>query len=237
MNSNQTLTDIFHKNKLSKMILNDSIKIAVYEYDKLFKEKSYSTSQLLTKDIFNNFSAFQNVIMDLEKTIIFLRINFNDILEIYPNLEDKKSYYVYHFENYFIRINTISDLVGKLGNLICKTGIDNEKCNGYNFKEAVKKENQDVSDLVKKILEFTKELKIIRHQKIHTGKTEIENIKDIVLWSDLAKYTKDEYDSLLDELTESRLDIEIDRIESEIKELLKLTNKYFDYLSIEYDKL
>ena len=117
-----------------------------------------------------------------------------------------------------------------MGNIICKTEIDEEKCNGYNFKEAIKKINQDISNSVEKILVFTKDLKIIRHEKIHTGKTEIGNLKDIVLWSDLAKYTKDEYDSLLDDFTEIRLNEEIEKLEKEIEKLLKLTNSCYSTL-------
>lgn len=237
MTEKEALSDIFHKNKLSPKILEDNIRIAIYEYENLFNEKTYTEEQKLVKKIFNIYTAIQNVVQDLEKTLIFLRIEYKKILEIYPNLDDKKSYYIYHFENYFIRINTITDLIGKIGNMICKTNIDDEKCNGYNFKEKVKNVHSNIANAVEEILVYTKDLKLVRHKKIHTGKAEIENLKDIVLWSDLAKYTKDEYDSLLDDFTEIKLKEEIDRIENEIKELLKLTNQYFDLLEIEYNNL
>lgn len=231
------LSDIFHNNKLLPKIINDITEITKYEMGNLSKEKNYSEEQILKKNIFNYFSSIQNVVNDLEKTLVFLQIDYSKILEVYSELGDKKSYYIYHFENYFIRINTITDLVGKIGNLICKTNIENEKCNGYSFKEKMITINPNLADSVSKILEHTKCLKIIRHKKIHTGESEIENLKDIVLWSDLAKYTKTGYDAILDDYTDLQIKLEICRVENEIKELLNFTNHYFDLLEIEYDNL
>lgn len=239
MEKDETFSDEFHKNNLSPKILSDGVNLARYEYENILKPKTYTPIQQLHKQIFGHFIAIQTVIQDLEKTIVFLKIDYSKILEIYPNLPDRKSYYVYHFENYIIRVNTISDLCGKIGNSICKTGISDEKCNGYNFKEEIKKSNNTIANKITEILAYTKELKDVRHTKIHKGKTEIKNLNDVILWSDIAKYTNQIFDDsdILDEMTTLKINEEIDRIEAEILGLIKILNEYFNLLDIEYSKL
>lgn len=148
----ESFSDKFHKNDLSPKIMEDGVELAKYEFTNMFQKKTYTLVQQLKKEIFYHYSALQTVIQDLEKTFVFLKIDYKKILEIYSDLPDKKSYYVYHFENYIIRVNTISDLCGKIGNLVYQTGISDEKSNGYNFKETIKNINVNISNKLEEIL-------------------------------------------------------------------------------------
>ena len=46
---------------------------------------------------------------------MFLKKDRALILVHYPGFENLKEYYKYHFENFYIRLSTLTDLIGKLG--------------------------------------------------------------------------------------------------------------------------
>ena len=83
------------------------------------------------------FWAIQNTLEDINKVFVFIEIDRSKILEFYPKIESQESYFKYHIENYIIRVYTIIDLVGKIGNLLYETKIPDEDCNCYKFKEKI----------------------------------------------------------------------------------------------------
>lgn len=182
------------------------------------------------KEISNIYGLLQTAVSDLELVLTFLRIEDRKaILAIYPTLEDQEKYFKYHLENYIIRVITITDIIGKLGNSIFEIGLDDEKCNGYSFKEKMKQVDGNIVTIVEKLLQKTKTIKDKRYQKLHTGRSEIGYFEGIVFYDDLAKLIKTEAYPILDEFTDKNIAEEIDRIEVEIREIIDIVIDFTDY--------
>lgn len=194
-----------------------------------------TANEITLKRISNYFGLLHTVFEDLGLVLLFLRIKEREKLyELFPELENDEQYYIYHLENYIIRISTISDLVGKLGNVLYATGIDDEKCNGYKFKEELKKIDSSRATIIEKLLVRTKEIKDIRHKKIHTGESEIPYLTGVVFYSDLMKLINEEAYPILNEYTDKNLTSEIDKLETEIFEVISIVNEFLD---VSIDKL
>lgn len=194
-----------------------------------------TANEITLKKISNYYGLLHTVFEDLGLVLSFLRVKERSKLyELFPELENDEQYYVYHLENYIIRISTVSDLVGKLGNILYKTGIDEEKCNGYKFKDAISKIDSSKTAIIEKLLIRTKEIKDIRHKKIHTGESELPYLTGIVFYSDLMKLINEKASPILDEYTDNNLIDEIDKIEIEIFEIISIVN---DFLDASIDKL
>lgn len=86
------------------------------------------------KNILHYYLNIKQVLYDLDITIMFFNKNRDLILKHYPKLKFQKEYYIYHYENYYIRLITLTDIIGKLGILIYSLDIEVEKGNAYNFK-------------------------------------------------------------------------------------------------------
>ena len=112
-----------------------------------------------------------------KKVFIFIEIDRNKIIEFYPNIESQESYFKYHIENYIIRVNTIMDLVGQLGNLLYETKIKDKDCNCYIFKEKIKTEHREIADILEDILKYVNDRKKRRNKKLHTGILEIDELR------------------------------------------------------------
>ena len=187
-----------------------------------------SDKEIKLKEISKYFGLLQTIVTDLERVLMFLRFEKrNELKNIYPELESQEQYYIYHFENYIIRVNTITDVLGKLGNSIYETGIP--KCNGYNFKEEIKKIDANVATIVEKLLKKTKEIKDRRHEKIHTGETKINYLEGVAFWGDIHRIIKEEVDPLLEEYTDKKLLEAVDETETEIRELIEIVKEFLEY--------
>ena len=182
------------------------------------------------KKIAHFYGLLQTSVSDLELVLTFLKIkDRQSIVKLYPSLESQKQYYKYHLENFIIRIITTTDIVGKLGNSIFDTGLIEEKCNGYTFKEKIKVIDPTCSAIVEKLLVETKEIKDKRHSKLHTGETKIGYFEEIVFWDELSKIIKSEADPLLDEFTNYNIKEEIELIEKDIRNIINLVIEFTDY--------
>lgn len=227
-----TSEDLYHINELVRLILNDSKKLNKFKFENL--ELEYSNLQKRKLKIFDYYISIQTVLKDLEKTFVFLEIEYDSILKVFPTLENYKSYYIYFLENYLIRINSISDICGKIGNLICDSNIDDEKCNGYNFKDAIKLNHPTIASCLTDILVFTKESKEKRHKKLHKGTVEIDIMANVIHWSDFTRYTNIVFDEILYQKTKENIASEIENLQSEVEELVELLIKYYNELAKKY---
>jgi len=192
-----------------------------------------SEKEKLLKRIQNYYSNLNTVINDLDIVKLFLSIeDRKKIKENYPTLESQEEYYKYHFENYIIRLVTLSDIIGKMGNEIFEVGIDSEKCNGYNFKDKIKTTKPDVANIIERLLSRIKEIKDKRHQKIHTGETEINQLKSIIFWDELQEIIGVENNPILDNMTDKYIKEEIDNLETEAKEIIDIIKEFLEKSSV-----
>ena len=177
------------------------------------------------------FLAIQSTLEDIKKVFIFLEIERNKILEVYPKIDSQESYFKYHIENYIIRIYTIIDLVGKLGNLLYETGIPDDDCNGYKFKEKIKKENAEISELIEDILKFVEEIKKRRHKKIHTGEVEITELKGVSFWEDFSEFLSPEFDfnnPVLKSMNETKFNEMVDNLQTFLNSIVEKINSFLE---------
>ena len=177
------------------------------------------------------FLAIQTTIQDIKKVFIFLNIDFNEILHVYPEIDSQESYFKYHVENYIIRIYTIIDLVGKLGNLLYQTGIKDEDCNCYKFKERIKEENAEISDSIEDILKFVEKIKKRRHNKIHNGKIEIVELSGVSFWQDYSEFLPPEFDfnnPILKSINENNFNEMIENLHTFLNTIVEKVNVFLD---------
>jgi uncharacterized FlaG/YvyC family protein len=177
------------------------------------------------------FIAIQNTLEDLNKVFIFLKIERNKILEIYPEIHSQESYFKYHIENYIIRIYTIVDLVGKLGNLLYETNIPDDDCNCYKFKEKIKKENSEIGELLEDILKFIDEIKKRRHSKIHTGEVEIKELTRVSFWEDFSEFLPAGFDfdnPILKSMNETNFNNMVKELQEFLNSLVIKINIFLD---------
>lgn len=173
-------------------------------------------------------------VSDLELVLIFLKIDRKLITQLFPSLESKERYYKYHLENFIIKTITITDIVGKLGNSIFDTKLNEGKCNSYTFKDKIKATDPVCSSIVERLLIDTKEIKERRNKKLHTGDTELGYFEKILYWDELAKITQSEADLVLEEFTDGDINAEIKSLEKDIRHIIDLVNEFTDYAT---DKL
>lgn len=185
--------------------------------------------EIQLKKIHKYFGLLGTIMSDLEKVLIFLRIDNKrtKLQEIYPELESQKDYYIYHFENFIIRVTTITDIIGKLGNELYDTRL--AKVNGYSFKEEMKKYDENVVIILEKLLNKTKVIKDRRHEKIHKGETEINYLEGIAFWDNIQKLIKEEVNPILEEYTKKSLLEAVNSVEIEIREIIVCINEFLDY--------
>lgn len=162
----KTLSDHLYDGKFFNMLVHEASKAIIKKGKIQFKEEN----SILTEDdkailkMFEYVLSLQGVLKDIEKVLVFLQIDTKKIKKVYPLLNADEEYYKYHFENYIIRIIILQDIVGKLGNILYKTNIKDEKCNGYNFADALKKLDNPNHSHMSAILERSKDIKQTRHK-------------------------------------------------------------------------
>lgn len=202
---------------------------------RIITKKKIEKNELTHKEInFEKFSdyyfSYLTVIQDLEKVISFLKIDTNKILELFPFLKSEKEYYKYHYENYFLRILTIPDLIGKMGNVIFDLNIKEKDCNGYKFKTVyslLKNQEENIILNIEKILKFTEDLKKDRHLKIHLGKNNPEKLSNLNQQIFFLNVFNSEDDLEFRQRFYDNINDEIENLETEIGELIKLCNCFF----------
>lgn len=203
--------------------------------EKLVENRSYSepfesvgTSE--EKDVYNKalkFLSMQNAIEDMDMVFVFLKVDRNKILDL--DIGTQENYYKYHLENFIIRTYIIIDSLAKLGDALYNTAI--KDCNCYNLKEKIKNEYPEIAISLEKILEYSKDNKARRHEKIHTGEIEINEIKNIIFWEDYADVLPAEFDlknSILISMRDEKIEQMIEELQSYINDLIEKINVFLD---------
>ena len=120
-------------------------------------------------------------------------------------------------------------LIGKLGNLLYDKGIDDKRCNGYNFKEELKKTHPERALLVEDILSHAKINKGKRHEKLHTGELEIEDLKGIPIWEDYSNVLSIDFDNpILKEMTDKGIEEMINSLKDFLVLFVEKINLFLD---------
>lgn len=167
-----------------------------------------SPKQVKLKLIVQLSGRISTVLGDLNRTFIFVSKDRKLIKEHYSELETQEEYYDYHLENFYIRLATLLDVIGKLGNEIYDLGLKKDKISTYVFKDKAKSEGFEkiskvTGDLIEKIDEYRK----ARHSKLHTGESKFKIFRKIVIWEDLMKMIDSEVDPILTEHTDEEIKI------------------------------
>ena len=153
------------------------------------------------------------VLDDLDRTFVFLAKDRKLISEHYTELETQEEYYDYHLENFYIRLVTLLDIIGKLGNEVYELGLKKDKISAYVFKDKAKSEGFEkisiiTEDLIKKIDEYRK----ARHSKLHTGESEFKIFRKIFIWEDLMKMIDSEVDPIIIKHTDEEIKKQLDEL-------------------------
>lgn len=192
-------------------------------------KKYGSETEVKIKLIQNHFSNLYTVLRDLDFTIIFLKKKRELILAHYPEFEEHKKYYNYHFENYYIRLVTLSDIIGRLGNLIYELNIDSKKSSAYVFKDKAKKEGYSViSNHTNRLIEKLEILKEERHKKLHTGEADIEAFENVVFWEDLNKIIGADTEPVLKEYTDKKVLEEVEKLQEKTLEIVYIIRDFLE---------
>ncbi|KAA5531887.1 Cthe_2314 family HEPN domain-containing protein [Paenimyroides baculatum] len=232
----QTVQDIFLEGIFFKVYFDKYVPIITASFSKSVKEKNYDNflndneREVRVKKFYELFNQFTTILSDLEKTIIFLRIEDYQVVEkVYSSLENTQSYYTYFIENYIIRINSLSDVLGKILNLIYNTEI--EKANLYLFRIKIQQSYPQLNELIIELLEKIKITKEKRHEKLHQGETEFEYLKNVVFWNELYRLLNEPIPESLKEQTKDNLIKMVDQIEQEIIEYVIMCRKILNISS------
>lgn len=190
---------------------------AAMESNDIDYETYGSPKQVKLKLIVQLSGRIGTVLDDLDRTFIFLSKDRKLITEHYSELEYQEDYYNYHLENFYIRLATLLDVIGKLGNEVYTLGLVKEKISAHIFRDKAKKEGYDkiskiTEDLISKVDEYRK----ARHSKLHTGESDFQIFRKIVIWEDLMKKIDDNTDPILTEYTDKE-------IKEQLKELREFT--------------
>ncbi len=194
------------------------------------KYSKYGTErELKLKEILRYYTNFYTVLNDLELAIQFLNKERKLILVHYPKLESQEAYYNYHYENYFIRMATFNDILGRLGTLTYSLEIKLEKSSAYIFKDKARQEGYDeISTITERLINKIDQLKQERHKKLHIGEADIKLLNGIVIWEDLMARIGSETDEILQEQTNNEIEAEIEKLINETIEIVKIIKEFLE---------
>ena len=184
-------------------------------YDELGDENEKKLKKSMT--IYANLGT---VVSDLEKVVVFLRLDKEKASQTYPNLS-LEEYYNYHLENYVIRLNSIPDILAQLGNTICNWGIPNKKCYGTVIPDSSKVPNEDIKNNMALLLSKISSIRTIRNEKIHKGDTEIAYFDKALCW-DMLPQLGIHLTPLLEEYSKGKRIEAIDLICNEIIDVITI---------------
>ena len=192
MNKEMTFSEQLYTSTLSVKLIQLVKPIVSSHLEQCLADKSLNYDELgdlHDKMLIKSMTIYANlgtVVSDLEKVVVFLRLDKEKVSQTYPNLS-LEDYYNYHLENYVIRLNSIPDILAQLGNTICKWGISNKKCYGTVIPDSSKVTNEDIKNKMKLLLSKISSIKTIRNEKIHTGDAEIGYFDKALCWDMLPK--------------------------------------------------
>jgi len=198
--------------------------------NKVLDYDSYGTDNEKTlKLILKYFANIRSVLRDIDLSLNFLGKKRDVILSDYFFLESQGEYYKYHYENYYIRLSTLLDLIGKLGTLLYDLDLDLNKVSAYIFKDKAKKEgHENVSNIVDRLVEKFVELKTERHKKLHSGKADIEPFNEVVIWEDINSIIGSDTDEIQKHYTDEKINEEIQLLKTNTTEIIDIVKEFLE---------
>lgn len=198
-------------------------------YDNLGNDREKSLKKALT--IYFNLGT---TISDLEKVIVFLNLDKDEVSKVYPNLS-LEGYYNYHLENYVIRLNIIPDVLAKLGNVICQWGIPERNCYGTFIPNSPRIADENIKEKMTLLLSRISSTRLIRNKKVHTGYAEIDYLGRSLCW-DILPTLGIPLTPILKEYSNKKKNEEINLICNEITDILEVVvdilNMYNSYIVV-----
>lgn len=181
------------------------------------------------KEISQLYGLLQTVFNDIETTLIFLKIkDKGKITEIYPDIENQEDYFAYHFENYIIRISSVSDVLSKLGNILYETKLNQRDCNGHRFRDKLSSIEPGKEEIINKLLLRIQDINNLRNKKVHTGERDIPYLEGVFFYTDLMNIIKKEANPIFEEFVSKDLDSSINYIEQETREIIDIVNEFLN---------
>lgn len=201
--------------------------------------ENYGTdNEIKLKQILKFYSNIRVVLRDIDLIFNFLAKDRSNILKHYPFLDSQETYFKYHYENYFIRIITILDLLGKLGTVLYGLDLNLEKVSAYTFKDKANQKGYDtITEIVTKITEKLNELKSERNKKLHTGETDIRPFNGIAIWEDLNANIGAETSEALKEYTDKKIRDEITNLRKSTLEIIDFIKEFLEESNIKLKEI
>jgi hypothetical protein len=192
------------------------------------------------KSIMSAVGSLQSYFEDLEKVVLFLKVDKSKISKLYKDNLEADDYYKYHYDNFIIRVVTSIDVCGKIGNLVFNLQIQERYANWYSF--TVHPTVKDTLPALKLIVfsDFLDDFKSQRHSKVHQGQNPKNRFDKIIFWDAINKAIgkpKDTHDKILDEHTKEQIQEAITEIESIISETAKHTFEFLDSMESRLDEI
>lgn len=190
MNEEKTFSDILFKSTLAVKLISLVKPIVSSHLEQCLADKSLNYDELgnehekMLKKAIAIYANLGTVVSDLEKVVVFLKLDKEKVSQTYPDLS-LEEYYNYHLENYVIRINSLPDILAQLGNTICNWGIPKKKCYGTTIPDSTKVTNEDIKNKMQLLLSKISSIRTIRNEKIHTGDAEIGYFDKSLCWDTL----------------------------------------------------
>ncbi|SRR5690606_1657012 len=136
------------------------------------------------QSIYKRFNSLSDHVDELKRVIRFMQVNRSKISLLYNDDLFEEEYYRYHYENWVIRLVTIPDICGKIGNLVLNLGIPEKYCNGYKFQDHDKVVSTDSSNSIRQLYKCIGSLMTDRHSKIHRGELPNNPTERILFFND-----------------------------------------------------
>lgn len=188
-----------------------------------------SPKQVKLKLIVQLVGRISTVLGDLDRTFIFLAKDRKLINVHYTDLKTQEEYYDYHLENFYIRLATLLDVIGKIGNEVYDLGLKQDKVSAYVFKDKAKSEGfEKISQITEELIVKIDEYRKARHSKLHTGESEFKIFRKIVIWDDLMKMIKSEVDPILGDHTDNEINKQIGALKDFTIEIIQLIEAFMD---------
>jgi hypothetical protein len=171
----------------------------------------------LLNSIQSHIIPIEDYLKDLTLIPIFLSIERAQISSSYSAMSEEE-YFKYHYDNFIIRIVTVIDICGKLGNTVYELNIPEKNCNGFTFVNTPSVRDLDCAFKLTELIEYLEPFRSTRHIKIHKGKSSENKFSAAKFqdwWPDDMKEKLKNYINTLHEITNDDIKtivIELDEI-------------------------
>lgn len=219
-----------------KVFLEEHIDAALKSDD--INYKAFGTPKQVKLKILVQLSGRIGVVLDdIDKTFIFLEKDRKLITRHYSKLEYQEEYYNYHLENYYIRLVSLLDILGRLGNELYSLGLKNEKVSAHTFKERAKKYGHNkISEITAELITKINDFRVARHTKLHTGESDFKIFKNIVIWEDLMKNIGSDVEPLLREYTDKDIKQQLSDLKDFTFEIIQLIESFMNEAALKLEE-